>query len=120
MLGLLRRSTGRTQGCVSGIYPRNTHQFSDFTLGHPPHTKLRSFMYWKELYFWGFVFLLSCFLYVGFVLVIGVVCVFLFGVVCVLVLGVGGGMRRLFFLKSCTRNLRYYKSPELGLNLSGS
>lgn len=36
------------------------------------------------------------------------------------VVGVGGGMRRLFFLKSCTRNLRYYKSPELGLNLSGS
>ena len=44
--------------------------------------------------------------------------VFLFGVVFGWV--VGGGMRRLSFLESCTRNLRYYKSPELGLNLSGS
>lgn len=43
---------------------------------------------------------------------------FLFGVFSVG--GVGGGMRRLSFLESCTRNLRYYKSPELGLNLSGS
>lgn len=34
--------------------------------------------------------------------------------------GCWGGMRRLSFLESCTRNLRYYKSPELGLNLSGS
>ena len=42
---------------------------------------------------------------------------FVWGVVCCCW---GGGMRRLFFLKSCTRNLRYYKSPELGLNLSGS
>lgn len=57
-------------------------------------------------------------LFFGLLLVIGVVC-FVLGL-CLGGCWCWGGMRRLFFLKSCTRNLRYYKSPELGLNLSGS
>ncbi len=37
-----------------------------------------------------------------------------------LVLGVGGCETNLTGGLNCPRGLRYYKSPELGLNLSGS